>query len=389
MKRIGRTQSGRRSMGLLLVFALCCTIFFTPVRGEGAFTYGITRLSGTVNLRAGAAQSSRRLAVLQPGTWFTLLGEVGAWYQIQTAAGQTGYVSKNLSQLPQDQMVQLGVVNNPGASAFLNLRQVPSLQGKVLGIYYNGTPALVLGSSDGWAMVQVGGITGYFREEFLQMYPAIGSGDVATVVSPNQTPVNLRMGPSKDTQVLTQYPGGTYVMILQRGAGWHRVSVNGIVGFMDAAFLKNGVLPPRSADSSAPSAAKAYATVKNPRPHQVLNLRERPDMSGAILARLPSGTRLQMVEQGTDWCRVSQGDLVGYVMTPYLMLTNLPKDPIKTITHPRKSYVNLRSQPGVRSGTVMLRVSHGSRVVVRTPGDQWVLVQYQGVTGYVAKEFLK
>ena len=386
MRKVGLIK---RAMGLCLAMMILCTLL--PAGGEGldAAIYGVTRLNGTVNLRVAATQSSRRVAVLEPGTWFTLLGQKGAWYQIITQAGETGYVSKNYVTLPQDQMAQLGVVTNPGASSFLNLRETPSYQGKVLGIYYNGTPALVLSINDGWALVQVGERTGYFRAEYLEMYPAVASSDVATVVTPQQTPMNLRLGPGRNTQILMQYPGGTYVMILQRGRGWYRVSVNGVIGFMDASFLQAGILPPRGGVSPVPPSPAGDAIVTNPRPRQVLNMRAQPSLAATILLQLTNGTRLQMVEQGLEWCKVSQGDQVGYVMTAYLTLHNLPQEPMKTIFHPKKSFVNLRSKAGLTTGRVILRMPHGSQVTVLIPGDQWVYVQYQGKTGYVAKGFLK
>lgn len=386
MRRRRQWNGLKRMAGLILALILVAGCL--PVLGENTPIYGVTRLNGTVNLRAGAAQSSRRVAVLQPGTWFTLLGQKGAWYQIATLGGETGYVSKNFVTLPQDQIMQLGIVTNPSATAFLNLRETPSFQAKVLGIYYNGTPALVLSSMNGWATVSVGGRTGAFREEFLQVFPAVASADVATVVTPGMTPLNLRSGPSRSTQVMMQYPGGTYVMILQRGTGWYRVSVNGVVGFMDAAFLRDGILPPKGTGSMNTQGTGGYATVQNPRPRQVLNLREKPDQSAAVLAQLPSGTRLKMLAQGVTWSKVSQGDLVGYVMTAYLSLTNLPSEPVKIITHPNQSFVNLRTKPGLTAGAVILRIPHGSPVTVLIPGDDWVYVQYQGVTGYVAKGFL-
>ncbi len=60
----------------------------------------------------------------------------------------------------------------------------------------------------------------------------------AVIVSDNGRDVNLREGPSIDTQVLAHYAPGTKVAcIFEEGATWLSVRVNGVTGYMMADYL--------------------------------------------------------------------------------------------------------------------------------------------------------
>ena len=58
------------------------------------------------------------------------------------------------------------------------------------------------------------------------------------------------------------------------------------------------------------------------------------------------------------------------------------------VSHPKKSYVNLRSTPSLSGNQILARMPHGATVTVLIPGDVWVKVRYNGQTGYAAKYFL-
>lgn len=76
-------------------------------------------------------------------------------------------------------------------------------------------------------------------------------------------------------------------------------------------------------------------------------------------------------------------------MTSYLTLFNLPATPVKSVSHPQRTYVNLRSLPSQSTGSVLTRIPHGATVTVLIPGDSWVKVRYNGYEGYAMAIFLK
>lgn len=385
-----------RLISLAVVLAVVLTAWWPAgaARAE-AYGFGVTYKSSTVNLRQQPTQYSTRLGSYPSGSWMAISGESGNWYYVTAPDGRTGYMSKNYVQTAQDAFGTIGVVANPKATSFLNLRQSPSYSARVLGIYYNGVPFVLLShSGDGWYRVRVNGLEGYFREEFITTRTCTYSEEVATIVTPGGTGLNLRTGPGMGYASIGQYRGGRYVMVLQKGSGWWRVSVDGQVGFMNSDFLREGILTPEESlaegGGSTGIAQPGYALVSNPRVTQVLNLREQPSTTSRVLGQYRNGERLTVLAQGTEWCRVmDEHAVVGYMMTDYLNLRNLPATPTMTVNHPQKSFVNLRTGPSTLTGSVLVRLPHGAKVTVLVPGDSWVKIRYNGYTGYAMSYFLK
>ena len=378
---------------------LCLLAAFLIILSAGALaedgTFGLVYKSEKVNLRQQATQYSTWLGAYASGEWVEITGESGNWYFVTGPDGKTGYMSKNYISVPSERWGTIGVVANPKSTSFLNLRQSPSFSAKVLDIYYNGVPCTILSRSGGWYYVKVNGVTGYFREEYIQQRYMPYAEEVATVVTPGGSGLNLRSGPSKEYSVLAQYKGGSYVMVIQRGASWWKVAVDGRIGYMDASFLKAGILDPDEGDSNASSAgntngANAYAVVNNPRDTQVLNFRETASTNSRVLGQYRNGAQLAVLNQGAQWCRVvnSEGQM-GYMMTEYLKLYNLPAVPTLTVSHPQKTFVYLRAMPSQVFGSVLDKVPHGATVTVLVPGDAWVKVKYNGQTGYMMAAFLQ
>ncbi len=390
----------KRILGVLLAAALL--LIGMPAKQAKAYTttFGVVYQNDTVNLRQQATQYSTKLGTYTRGTWVTITGESGNWYFVTGPDGKTGYMSKNYVEVITPSKGAVAKVTNPKSDAFLNLRSAPSYSATVLGIYYNTTPVVLLNLSDGWYCVQVDGKVGYLREEYVTVVGATVaySQTYATIITPNNSGLNLRTGPSMNYASAGMHYGGEYVMVLQQGTGWAMVSVDGQVGYMNTTYLKSGLLSPsevkkasKNSGSSNASTASGYALVTNPRSTQLLNLRESPAKTARVVGQFCNGTKVNVLHQGTEWCKVQvvKTGAVGYMMTSYLTLFNLPATPVKTVNHPQKTYVNLRSLPSQTTGSVLTRIPHGATVTVLIPGDSWVKVRYNGYEGYAMAIFLK
>ena len=379
---------------MLMMMAACVS-----ARAE-TLMCGVTYRNSTVNLRQKPTQNSTRLGTYKEGSWMVISGESGNWYYVTAPDGKSGYMSKNYVAVQEPVVMTVGVVTNPKATSFLNLRQSPSYSAAVKGIYYNGVPCVLLSQSGGWYAVRVDGEEGYFRQEYITRQQWAYSEDVATIVTPNNTGLNLRTGPGKNYPSMGQYKGGSYVMVLQKGNDWWKVSAQGRVGYMSAEFLKDGVIAPTSlgalgsngggSNGSTNQTGTVYAVVTNPKTTQVLNLRESASTTSRVLGQYRNGAQLTVLKQGTEWCKVRTGtDVVGYMMTRYLNIYGGTSMPTMTVDHPQKTFVNLRSAPDMNTGYILQRVPHGAMVTVVAPGDGWVKVKYNGQTGYIVSYFLK
>lgn len=373
-----------------LVF-LAVLLLALPALAETEF--GVVYNTDTLNLRQQATQYSNKLGMYLKGDWLTITGQSGNWYFVTGPDGRTGYVSKNYVKVQEPSYRVMGFVNNPKATSFLNLRAAPSYGATVVDYYYNGVPCVLLSQSAGWYHVRVDGVDGYFREEYINRINSPYSEEVATIVTPNNSGLNLRSGPGTGYASLGMYNGGGYAMVLQRGNGWWKVSIDGKVGFMKTDFLQDGVAKPNGKQTASTTLQTGVgnAVVSNPKTTQVLNLRTQPNTTSRVLGQYRNGARLTVLDYGTEWCEVQDTTgTIGYMMTQFLTVKNLTDSATMVVDHPQKTFVNLRSTPSMLTGSVLTKIPHDAAVTVLAPSyNGWIKVSYNGYTGYAVDYFLK
>lgn len=382
----------KRTKLYLVALVLACALLLAWPAMAGELQFGVVYNTSTLNLRAQPTQYSTWLGQYNAGDWMTISGSSGNWYYVSTPDGKTGYVSKNYVQVEEPSWRTIGVVANQKETAYLNLRAAPSYGATVVDYYYNGVPCVLLSQSNGWYHVRVDGVDGYFREEYIATATWAASEQVATIVTPNNTGLNLRVGPGTDYDSVGLYNGGQYVLVLQEGNDWWKVSIDGKVGFMMADFLEKGIRKPYATTTTTTTATEGVgvAVVANPKTTQVLNLRQQANTTSKVLGQYRNGVRLTVLAYGTEWCHVQDSSgKTGYMMTQYLTFDSLTASATATVNHPQKTYVNLRSAPSVTTGAVLTTIPHGAAVTVMAPSSNgWVKVAYGGYNGYVVASFL-
>ena len=398
----------RAALAVLCALFLCaaaCPALAEPAALSLAGFVDYAMVSGTssLNLREGPSAESNWLGSAPEGAWVGIRGESGNWYYVCVLdSGLYGYMSKNYLTRGEEGGAApgstTGVVTNPKAGQFLNLRQYPSYDAPVLGIFYNGaTFSLLSSTADGWYQVLIAGQTGYFRKEFVTLNGGGGSGGtVRYITSANGGKVNLRNAPTyTGSSVLRQLPVGTQVQVLlswnAKGAFW-KVRADGQVGYVDSSFLTS---TPSGGGGGGGGGTKpstsGTAVVNNPKATQVLNLREQPSTSAKVIAQYHNGFKFQVIAPGETWTKVygAASGNIGYFMTKYLKLSGgATVTPTKTVSN-NGSYVNLRTSPSKTAGNVSVQVPSGAVVTVLIPGDEWTQVRYKGTVGYMMTFFLK
>ena len=364
--------------------------------------FGVVEGGSTVNLRGGPSTSSQWLGSYKKGTWMQITGESGNFYRVKGPDGKTGYMSKNFLYNAAAAKGTIGIVDNAG---YLNLRKGPSMSSTIIAQYDDGTPCILLSENGGWYHVSVDGKLGYFDASFIQKKYVVYSPDVATITTKNGGSLRLRQGPGTSYNTIKSVRNGSYIMILQKGNGWWKVSVDGTVGYMDASFLTDGIVRKTSSGSSSTgssgssstgssssgstSSGSAYAVVSNPGKNQKLYLRQSASKKSKALGSYGNGTKVTVLDYGSQWCKVKVGSKTGYMMTDYLTVYNVSSNPTMTVTHPDRTFVYLRSTAAQTSGNILVKVPHGKEVTVLTPGSTWTKVRYNGYTGYMMTRFLK
>ena len=380
----------KRLMSLILLAALLLGAFPQPALASSG--YALVSNTTRLNIRSGPGSGYPVIGSVSGGQWVDVDTVSGSWVQgTSLQDGRSGWFSASFLKMAQAGAPTPGsvvVVNNPTPSSFLNLRQAPSYVAPVLGIFYNGASGIYLSQTDGWYEVEISGMHGYFRSEFLRMADGPGPIGTARIHSGNGGSVNLRSGPSLSLPVIGRGSPGTTVTVYLKGSKFWYISMAGTFGFMDAAYLSTGGSNP---DPNPPIVIPPETNAIVTNTGKNLNLREQPSTSSRVLGSYPGETAIRILSQGLNWSRVTVplSGKTGYMMTRYLTLYGLPASPTRRVSHPAGTYVNLRTKPSVASGSVSTRVPHGSTVTILVAGGEWAQVRYNGTEGYMMTAFLK
>lgn len=116
--------------------------------------------------------------------------------------------------------------------------------------------------------------------------------------------LNVRTGPGTSYPIKTTVKKGQAYTIVEEKSGWGRLKSG--AGWISLAYTsKNAAKPP-----------KQYLTVKTSGAN--LMLRATASTSGRILARIPNGTRVELVGRGSLWHRIVYKGTTGYASAAYL-----------------------------------------------------------------------
>ena len=267
----------------------------------------------------------------------------------------------------------------------LNLRQQPSLSAKVLGQYPTGTWMTVLSEDGEWSKVSVNGKEGYVMNKYLS---SAASSSTLYVRTNTGRGLNLRDQPSLEGNIITSFKPGTAVEVLQRGNGWHKVSVQGKTGYMASQYLTG-------AQTSGGSVSGKTGVVANPGANQVLLLRETASTDARVLGYFRNGTQVTILGESGSFYKVNVASKTGYMMKKYITLSTsssstLPEAPFtaELINPNGNAIVNFRTAPGLNASIIKAH-KVGTQIKVLETGDVWCKAEIDGVTGYVSRYFFK
>ena len=148
-------------------------------------------------------------------------------------------------------------------------------------------------------------------------------------------------------------------------------------------------------DEPVSDAKTAVVVLSNPL--DSLNLRKEQSTSSAILAQMPHGTQVTLLEYGTAWSRVQYGTLSGYVKNEYLSIADDGVEETPSVGESKGSAVvalsdesqtlNLRAAPTTGSA-VVARLRHGTVLAVLERYESWTYVAHGALNGYVMNDYI-
>lgn len=124
------------------------------------------------------------------------------------------------------------------ANDYVNIRNKPSLHGKIKGRLYRGSAVTITKTyKNGWALIKSGSFRGYIKKEYL----AIGAeaqklakkyGVQYITVKKSVSSLNVREKSNKKAKVITQIASGESFYVKKCGKVWVRINIDGDIGYV-------------------------------------------------------------------------------------------------------------------------------------------------------------
>lgn len=294
--------------------------------GDGyCWTAAVTNQNGGafLNFRAQPSYYADVLDIFYYGVPLRVMGAENGWYRV-AVNGQTGYVRQEFildhgsRYRGSDEVYTIKTPNNTA----LNMRSGPGMQYGVTRQFAGDRYVMVLASGGGWSMVSIDGFVGFMSSDYLEKglctardlaankSTTAAGQPYATVANPKSTQaLNLRQYASTGSRVLCKLYNGAKLWVDEQGADWCAVTdqATGLSGYVMTRYITLHHLP------STPSREVTHPA------GTYVNLRSAPDMTwDNVLCCVPDGQRVTVLTPGPDWCRVSYGNVTGYMLSYFL-----------------------------------------------------------------------
>lgn len=273
--------------------------------GSSGSAKGTASTTDYLNLRQGAGTNYKVVVTLGKGVTVTVLDSSNAqWTKVQTSDGKQGYCSKQYLKFASSGSTTPPASSTPPATgttgtltgkttSSLNVRSGAGTNYGIVATLAKGTNVTVMDNSNSqWAKVKTAdGKEGYCSKEFLTI----------TQTGTNTNPGNTNSGGTGDTGSGGTNPGNSG-------------GTNTNSGDTDSGDTNTNPGDTGSTGSHTITGASVTA--------DVLRLRDQPNTTGNVVANLPNGTNLTVLDASdSTWIKVqTAGGQTGYVSAEFIKI---------------------------------------------------------------------
>jgi len=123
-----------------------------------------------------------------------------------------------------------------------------------------------------------------------------------------------------------------------------------------------------------------------------LNIRSEPDESSERVGVLYKDNGGLILEQADGWIKIKSGDLIGWAKEEFLLTGEeaqaMADDVGNWLATIETDVVRVRKEPGLFADTLGYIAYDDGLTIIEIMNEEWVSVDYEGVVGYVATEFI-
>ena len=338
---------------------------------------GVIYNTASVYVRKGPSTDTDIVTTLLKGAEVKVLGENGDFYKVEN-----GYISKTrvkITETSKDTLyneAKTGVIVN---TSTVNVRKGPSTDTDIVTTLKKGAEVKVLGENGSFYKVS----NGYISKTWIQFQSTSETSkdtlydEAKTGVIANTTTVNVRTGPSTDTDIVTTLKKGAEVKVLGENGSFYKVSN----GYISKTWIKFQSTSGTSKDTLYDEAKTGKVTASDS-----LNVRQTPSTTAAVVGSLSSGATVQLLGENGDFYKIS----TGYVSKDYIEIVtsgSITGDKLyetsKTGVVVNSSPLNMREGPST-SYDVVKTVKVGTTITVLGENGSF----YKTADGYLSKTYV-
>lgn len=126
--------------------------------------------------------------------------------------------------------------------------------------------------------------------------------------------LNVRESAGEDAELVGKMPEDAGCEVLGTEGDWTKITSGEVTGYVKSEFLLTG----EEAKAYAPQVMSTIATCTT----ETLRVREEPNTECEILALMPEGEEVEVLENQGDWYKVSVDSETGYVSAEYVTVSD-------------------------------------------------------------------
>jgi N-acetylmuramoyl-L-alanine amidase len=198
------------------------------------------------------------------------------------------------------------------------------------------------------------------------------SSVAVTKVHSNVNGLNVRSGPSTSYNVIAKInPNETFTYISEQGK-WTKIDYEGT-----EAWVASWLISTTKIEKNDEVIKTAIIDV------DLLNIRQSPSISGAILGRLAKGTTVAITDVKAGWYKINFKNTIGWIAGDYVKSVNAEQEAKVTA-----DILNIRSEP-TTSSAILGKLVKDSVVTIIGEREDWKqIVTERGTKGWIAGWFL-
>lgn len=311
-----------------------------------------------------------------------------AYNEISSTEDLSNIESSNLSRAISS-LDKWGVVTGVAKNDYLNVRSSATTASSSFGKILNGETVIITGQDGEWYRIDYKGKTGYVYNKYIKV-----SGNISYKKTTDN--LNMRLGASTSTGIITKIPNGTTVKVISSSNGWDKVYYGGNIGFCSNKYLKNATSSASANDNSNTTNSTLTSMNKEGQvigvaTNDTLNVRSSADAKSSIVTKIANSTKVQVIGQDTKtgWYKITYNGKTGYVNNKYIKIIGDWNASTPSIIGTRKTTTNLNFRTGPStSHSLISTIPSGTTVDLYSVSNGWAKIRYNGKDGYVSNAYL-